>query len=269
MDLVPTQGGLTTIVVGLVISSVVAAGARVRGSLSTSGALAALVVGTAVFAGGGGGWFAVLATFFVTSTLLGRVGAAKKAQVKREFEKGDTRDAWQVLANGGAAAAAALLMAWAPSARWAHAFVAALAAANADTWATELGVLSRGEPWSIVRARRVPRGTSGAVSPLGMAAATAGALVVGVAAAVTMRPVATTLAVAVVFGVGGALVDSVLGATVQARYRCAPCGRDIETPLHHCGATCALVGGVGAVGNDVVNAAATIAAAAAAALLVS
>jgi uncharacterized protein (TIGR00297 family) len=264
--------GAASLAVGAAASAVVAAGARARGSLSTSGAVAATAVGTAVWAGGGLGWFAVLATFFVTSTLLGRVGARRKAAVKQEFEKGDTRDAWQVLANGGAAAVAALASAAsAPgplSARWAHAFVAALAAANADTWATELGVLSRGEPWSLVRLRRVPRGTSGAVSPLGLAAALGGAAIVGVVAAVSVAPVARTLLVAIAFGVAGALVDSLLGATVQTRYWCAGCAREAESDLHHCGTRCARSGGLPAFGNDVVNAAATITAALAAYLLV-
>jgi uncharacterized protein (TIGR00297 family) len=253
-----------SLAVGATASALVAAGARARGSLSTSGALAAAAVGTAVWAGGGLGWFAVLATFFVTSTLLGRVGAARKAAVKREFEKGDTRDAWQVLANGGAAALAALAMTWSPSPRWAYAFVAALAAANADTWATELGVLSRGEPWSLVRLRRVPRGTSGAVSPLGMAAALAGATAVGLTAAVSIAPALSTVAVAIGFGVGGALVDSLLGATVQTRYWCAGCAREAEGELHYCGTRCARAGGIRGFGNDAVNAGATIAAALAA-----
>ena len=259
--------GATTVLVGAVVSGAVAFAARARGSLSTSGAWAALGVGTAVFAGGGGGWFAVLGWFFVTSTLLGRVGAARKEAVKREFEKGDTRDAWQVLANGGVAAAAALAMAAAPSARWAAAFVAALATANADTWATELGVLSRGEPWSLVRFARVPRGTSGAVSPLGMAAAFAGALTVATVAAWSIAPVARTIVLGAALGTLGALVDSLLGATVQARFHCARCGRDAESEVHHCGATCTLRGGLRAFNNDAVNAGATLVAAIAAALV--
>jgi uncharacterized protein (TIGR00297 family) len=257
----------TAVAIGAVVSAAVALGARARGSLSTSGACAAVGVGTAVFAGGGPGWFAVLATFFVTSTLLGRVGAATKAQVKREFEKGDTRDAWQVLANGGVAAAAALAMAWRPEARWAAAFVAALATANADTWATELGVLSRGEPWSLVRLGRVPRGTSGAVSPLGMAAAFSGALAVALVAACSIAPAGRTLLIGVGLGTLGALVDSLLGATVQARFRCPTCAREAESERHHCGARCTPIGGLRWFGNDAVNAGATLAAAVVAALL--
>jgi uncharacterized membrane protein len=128
-------------------------------------------------------------------------------------------------------------------------------------------VLSRGEPWSLTRLSRVPRGTSGAVSPLGVAATVAGALAVGVVAAASVAPAWRTIAVAVGFGTAGALGDSVLGATVQERYRCEACARDGESEVHHCGARGVRIGGVRGFGNDWVNAVATFAAAAAAALL--
>ena len=127
------------------LASVIAAVAWRRRSLSSSGAFAAAGVGSVIFAGGGPVWFATLGAFFVTSTLLGRVGAAMKERTKREFSKGDTRDAYQVLANGGVAAVAAALMYVAPDARWLYAFAGALATANGDTWATELGVTICGQ----------------------------------------------------------------------------------------------------------------------------
>src|SRR5205823_4126906 len=105
-------GAVTGLYCGLGASSLVAALAFWRGALSPSGALAAIAVGTSVWAGGGPRWFAVLMIFFVTSTLLGRLGGAAKQATKREFSKGDRRDALQVLANGGVAAAAAALSWW-------------------------------------------------------------------------------------------------------------------------------------------------------------
>jgi uncharacterized protein (TIGR00297 family) len=252
------------LLVGIAASAVVAGLALLRGALSLSGALAALLVGSAIWAGGGGVWFAALMAFFVTSTLLGRVGRARKEATKREFSKGDRRDAWQVLANGGVAAAAALGAALHPWAGhdhlWSALFVGALATANGDTWATELGVLSRAEPISLVRFRRVPRGTSGAVSPLGLAATLAGAALIGGVCAVGVGSGggAWQIVVATIAGTAGSLGDSLLGATVQSRFHCPRCDKETEGSRHHCGALTTPSGGVGWFGNDAVNLAATL-----------
>jgi uncharacterized protein (TIGR00297 family) len=253
---------VSRVTVGLILSGMIALLAWRRRSLSLSGALAAVGAGTIIYVGGGAVWFAALVTFFATSTVLGRVGAARKAAVKREFEKGDRRDAWQVLANGGVAAAAALGMLLVPDARWLYAFAGALACANGDTWATELGILSRGEPWSLTALARVPRGTSGAVSLLGLGATVAGALAVALVAAAApaaagMR--ARLVVIVVVAGVVGALVDSLLGATVQESFHCAQCNRDCESAVHFCGTSCARVRGLAGFGNDAVNFVATLA----------
>jgi uncharacterized protein (TIGR00297 family) len=245
--------------IGLLLSAAIAAVAFRRGSLSASGALAAVGVGAVIYLGGGVVWFAALGTFFVTSTLLGRVGARLKAATKLEFAKGDTRDAWQVLANGGIAALAALLMVVAPDARWLYAFAGALATANGDTWATELGILSPSPPRSLLTWRTVSRGTSGAVSLVGLGATIAGALAVGVVASFGSGRPLRVVAAALVAGTVGSLVDSLLGATVQEQFHCPACDRECEAAVHHCGATAARVRGAVGFGNDLVNFTATFA----------
>ena len=156
----------------------------------------------------------------------------------------------------------------APDARWLYAFVGALATANGDTWATELGILSPGEPRSIVTLRRVPRGTSGAVSALGLGATVAGALVIGAGGRVRRRAAAARrLVIAAVAGTVGALVDSLAGATVQETFYCRGCARECESPRHHCGAQAERRRGFIGFGNDLVNFTATLAGAIVAAAL--
>jgi uncharacterized protein (TIGR00297 family) len=175
---------------------------RVR-ALTLSGAVAAACVGFCHLAFGG--WLAAgaLLVFFGTSTALSKLGKRKKD--KLGFEKTSQRDAWQVLANGGIAALCALL-------GYQEAMLGALAAANADTWATELGSLFGGRPRRITSFALAEPGESGAISLVGTVAALVGAGVVGGFAGATW--LAVTLA-----GFLGALTDSVLGATVQAQWR--------------------------------------------------
>src|SRR5207302_10227914 len=106
-------------------------------------------------------WSLLLLAFFVSSSALSRVGRRRqeKAAAAAEFGKGDRRDLGQALANGGVAAACAALSLARPAWPLAAAVAGALAEANADTWATELGTLSRSTPRLITTGRRVPAGT--------------------------------------------------------------------------------------------------------------
>lgn len=258
---------LPAFVLGALVSAIVATIARRRGSLSASGALAAVVVGAAIATAGPGCYLALLG-FFVTSSALGRVGDARKAQLRADYAKGDERDAWQVFANGGVAATCALIQCCRPDLDLVPAVLGALATANGDTWATELGPLSTRPPRSLRTLRRVPAGTSGAVSGLGFAASAAGGALVGaLVGLVTAGPWSRWLGIGVVCGALGALVDSLLGATVQASFRCPTCARACESARHTCGAMTVPTRGVVWFGNDAVNLAATFAGAALGTLL--
>ena len=202
---------LHTFPLGIVLATIVAALAYRAHALTRSGAWAAWAIGTVVF--GIGGWTAAgaLLTFFGTSTVLSRWRKARKDGLG--YEKGGRRDAGQVLANGGVAAFC--LLGTLAGAKSAHLlFLAALAAANADTWATEIGSALGGRAVDIRTGRRVEVGTSGAVSLPGTAAAFAGAALLGVFGGTLLTFSIVTLA-----GFGGALCDSLLGATVQAIWR--------------------------------------------------
>ena len=89
-------------------------------------------------------------------------------------EKGDDRDMWQVLANGGVFALLALSSLVSHSAMIQVAAAGALAASTADTWSTEIGALSRSRPRSILTMKPVPYGTSGGVTIQGLVASVAG-----------------------------------------------------------------------------------------------
>lgn len=263
------------------LSGAVGVAAWRRGALSPSGAAGALLTGTCVTGAGGWDWGAALVYFFVSSSALSRVASTRKRAVAADkFAKGGRRDLWQALANAGVASALALARAapWGARLPWAHrlraAFAGALATANADTWATEIGTLSARAPHLITTGRRVAPGTSGGVTPLGLAATIAGAGTLGLAFALAGRRLPdpacerprhtrdsgllARVGVALAGGVVGALADSVLGATAQAMYWCPRCRTETERRQHRCGTHTIHQRGWQWVDNDAVNAASTL-----------
>lgn len=237
------------------LAAVVAAAAWRARSLSTSGAIAAFAIGTIVFGSKGWPGAAVLFAFFLPSVVLSRAGRKRK-RAMLDVGKQGARDAWQVLANGGVAAACALPYGGGYASLTAAAFAGAFAAAAADTWGTEIGTLVRGAPRSILTFRPMATGLSGGITPAGTLATFAGAaLVAAVAFATHVAAFVPVLA----GGVAGAFLDSVLGASVQALRWCPSCAIACETNPHHCGTPTSLRRGLGWLENDAVNLAATLA----------
>jgi uncharacterized protein (TIGR00297 family) len=244
---------VTQAILGAALAAIVAALAYRMRALSASGAVAAFAVGAAVFASGGWRAALVLFAFFLPSTILTRIGATRKRATSRDLPE-TPRSGWQVLANGGVAALCALAATRA-NAPLAAAFAGAFAAASADTWGTEIGMLSPRPTVSILTLRRVRAGLSGGITVLGIAATLAGSLVV--ASTASLVGIAPFWSVAL-GGLAGALLDSVLGAALQALRWCPICDVECETRRHHCGAPTVLRRGLRWIENDVVNFAATL-----------
>ena len=238
-------------IVGGLLGAAVAALAYWRQALTRDGALTAAVVGWLTFARGGPTGTAALLTFFVSSTLLSRIGEQRKRALPLAQAKGARRDAWQVLANGGVATLCF-------GVGQPRAAIGALAAASADTWATELGMLAHRAPRLITTLRPVDTGTSGGVTPEGLLAGAGGALCVGLAASVPSRD-ASLVYSAFVAGLAGAVIDSFLGATLQAGYRCPRCNVFTEGGIHAtCGTPTLHERGLRWMTNDAVNLVATM-----------
>ena len=230
-----------------------------RGQLTLGGAYAAFALGTAAVMGGIG-WAAALAVFFYSAMLVGAWREPDKRQRSYSvLPDARTRDAWQVLANGGLFAVAAVI--WGVDGSWEAGLFGfgALATATADTWATEIGMALDAAPRSIITWKRVPPGTSGGVSAFGMAAVMAGAFLIALLAVASFTTPfdIPRLEAVLVGGLAGAVADSLLGASVQSRRWCEPCGAWTERRVHTCGFRSRHRVGFRWMTNDVVNLLAT------------
>lgn len=267
------------LLISALLAAIIAATAHRWRLLSISGATIAFALGVFIFALGGLPFAIPLLVFFFSSSLLSRLGRTRKAALSAKYDKSSTRDALQVLANGGVPALCLFYAVLSPSPREGMLlYLAALAAANADTWATEIGSLAWGRPRLVTTLQRVDPGTSGGITVLGILAALLGAaFIAGVGwlawtpesiqvrllkqphssgwlnwpiLALRIDP-AELLAVAWA-GFLGSLADSILGASVQAQYRCSQCGVQTERRIH-CGRAGHRLQGLRWITNDVVN----------------
>lgn len=264
------------LLIGFLLAFFIAALAWRFDALSRSGVVAATLVGGLVFGLGGPTWGAVMVAFFVLSSLLSFWQSEKKRAAAREHAKHSRRDGIQVLANGGLAAGLALgvglithtgsLYPWLTLA-----YFGALSAAAADTWATEIGMMSSRSPRLITSGQPVARGQSGGISGLGLVASLAGGLMIGVSAFafIQLASLLTNgtwflqdwflLPVCALAGLGGSVVDSLLGASLQHQYYCPQCQTVTERRIHTCGQTTQSWRGLPWMNNDVVNFLTTVA----------
>lgn len=243
------------ILYGFILAVIIAYVAYRAHSLDKSGAFAATLVGTVIFGVGGWQWAILLLTFFITSSGLSRAFKKRKQGLNEKFSKGHERDAGQVFGNGGLATLFVLIHALYPESivGWVG-FAASLAAVNADTWGTELGVLNPTPPRLITDlGKRVEKGTSGGISLFGTLASLLGASVIALPAAL-FADHWLLLPLVALAGLAGSLFDSLLGATVQAMYFCPADQKETEKhPLHTCGTRTVHIRGWKWLNNDWVN----------------
>ncbi len=191
--------------------------------------------------------------FFLLSSVISKVIDRIKGDDTIE-KKGSERDGWQVFANGSFPATLAVLGFFFPELPHLALYSIAICAAVSDTWSSEIGALSKGDPISIFTLRKVPKGISGGVSLLGTLGGFGGSFFVALIIWGLFSELLTfKMAMLIGFcGSLGTIIDSVLGALVQVKLRCSSCGKITESE-NHCGEKTNYHSGIKWINNDVVN----------------
>ena len=217
-------------------------------AITAAGLCWALVLGVTLFLAGGWLSYEALVLFFVSGSLVSRVGKSRKADAGRLHERRGARSTVQVLANGLPSLLFAGAYALTGREGCLLAATACFAAAAADTFSSEIGMLSKRAPVSILTGKTAVRGLSGGVTPLGLCAGAGGALLISALAVPAFGWAGMLVSAAA--GFAGSVLDSVLGAAFQAKYR----GETGETERPRSGdEDLELVRGIRWVNNDVVN----------------
>ncbi|KAF2447767.1 hypothetical protein P171DRAFT_429384 [Karstenula rhodostoma CBS 690.94] len=216
-----------------------------RKSLTPVGILAALITAVVHAIHPWSVCFALLAVFFLAGTSATKVKHGIKAKLTQSADGAaggeGPRNHIQVLANSLTASILIMLHAWQLKKEGTYAkddlcwrrgsdvlvvgIVANYAATCADTFSSELGILSRSKPRLVTAPWRiVPPGTNGGVSLAGLSAGLLGGFIIAITSTLLIPfcdnwsfgdKIKYTQAIALA-GLGGSILDSVLGAIFQA-----------------------------------------------------
>jgi uncharacterized protein (TIGR00297 family) len=188
------------------------------GTVSRAGLAGGFLIGVAVYLGGGWPLWVLLFAGFALAAITSRLGLARKAALGIAEDRQGRRGAGNAFANCGIGAAAALLAPVVPEPGLALlAASAALVAGASDTAASEIGKARRGPTYLPTTLARVPAGTPGAMSRDGTLAGLGAAALLGATAAALQVIAPSGVAIVVAAATAGALVESVLAATLEGR----------------------------------------------------
>lgn len=222
------------------------------------GIVTSFIVGYLVYVFGGREYFLVLIIFFLVSVVLTKI---RVRRVRNLQNKEDGVRGWRnVIANGCTATVAAVMAGLSNDEKvFFAAYLGAISSAFADTLGTEVGLLYPRMPRLITSMKKVNPGTPGGITPLGYLGGFAGLTILTIVISLVDRRLLIDELAAIIYpsGLVGMTMDSLLGAGIQAKYRCIVCGKLTESPIH-CGQHAEHVEGFKLINTHTVNFIATV-----------
>lgn len=248
---------LYKLLLGLFASSLIGFFAYISKYLTKSGVMATIIIGTIICTVGTWQTWGVIILFFASSGLIHIFTDGKRnSSIQKINEKGHTRDAAQILANSLPAVISLLLYFFTKNQLFLVGYISGIAGATADTWASELGILNRKTPTSILTGDPVVKGVSGGVSAVGFISSFLGSLLIAGFFSFSYSfnaPFSVQLfMIPILTGFFSSVFDSLLGDSSQALYSCQVCHQDTEKRQHHDKPTL-LKKGRSWINNDMVN----------------
>lgn len=224
--------------ISLIITSIVAIRGLLKGNVNASGCAAGFLVGFAISMANYS-FIMMMITFFLTSSIATKFKYDVKCNIDSEYTKNPGRNWIQVLCNGGISTQIALvyLIYRGPSdvnlfdddvftRKLIIAVIASISCVFGDTLSSEIGsVFSSNPPRLITTLQSVPKGTNGAVSFIGLIASAVAGLLISLTYFIfdysfcspidRMQRILFVTLISLHSCIGGSLIDSLLGATVQ------------------------------------------------------
>ncbi|WP_025724974.1 DUF92 domain-containing protein [Acholeplasma granularum] len=215
-------------IIGFALSFLITITAYIKKSLTLSGFLSATIIGTLFFMFGSYVVWSVLIFFFFSSSIITKFNKDDKEKNGRNFI--------QVISNSVVSLTFLILYYYLDELPYLIVSVVAIAASTADTWASEIGAMSKGKTFSILTFKKMEKGLSGAVSLTGTISSLFGAIAVAllfnllyfIENSFNIFLFSEFLIIISIAGFLGSLLDSYLGIFLQAKYKDLKSGKIIE-----------------------------------------
>jgi uncharacterized protein (TIGR00297 family) len=241
-----THGTLNNFLIWTIVSAIAFYGSYQLKSLNKGGVISAYIMGLIIYGTGGFNWIIPILVFFILSSVL-----SKLSKTENSIQKGSQRDIMQVMANGGVPTIISVINFYYPIDQLFILYIAAIAAATADTWASEIGSFSNRDPIHVIKLKRVIKGTSGGISAIGTLGSVLGAAIIGITGYL-LGLSGLLLIIIIISGTVGSLIDSLIGGSIQATFQCLKC-KIITEKRKHCKIPSKHVSGLYIIDNDMVN----------------
>lgn len=210
-------------------------------SLTNSGIAAALITGTIHSLPPTNLFLILIVVFYLSSSKATKFKEEiKSRKTKTPIDKSNLttshsqRTHIQVLANSITALALCLILVFTDDPYKQNLLkvgvISQYAAVIADTWSSELGILSKSDPFLITSLKAVPPGTNGGVSKVGLLSGFIGASIIAAISVFTIEENKILHLIYFSFiGLLGSVIDSILGALLQASIVDKKVGLILET----------------------------------------
>ena len=229
--------------ISIILSLLLGLIAYLKKALTMPALILAVLFSTLITYFGGLTSFIILVVVFLGSII---------TKLFHKNKKSNKRKLIQIISNVGIGALSLIIYKFTSNDLYLLIYASVMAESLADTLASDIGVLSKSEPINILTFKKGERGLSGNISFLGLTSALIGSLLIGTIYYIGMDKSITSFIIIILSGFLGSLIDSILGASIQVKYKCTKC-KKITERKEHCGKKTNYYKGIKWIDNNLVN----------------
>ena len=229
--------------ISIILSLLLGLIAYLKRALTMPALIFAVLFSTLITYFGGLTSFIILVVVFLGSII---------TKLFHKSKKSNKRKLIQIISNVGIGALSLIIYKFTSNDLYLLIYASVMTESLADTLASDIGVLSKSEPINILTLKKGERGLSGNISFLGLTSALIGSLLIGTIYYIGMDKSITSFIIIILSGFLGSLIDSILGASIQVKYKCTKC-KKITERKEHCGKKTNYYKGIKWIDNNLVN----------------